>query len=154
MAPEVELALYFADRAQHLREVILPALEKGWIVISDRFTDSTLAYQGSARGLSRKLIRSLDKAMTGGFRPRFTVLLDLTAEEGLKRAICRNRRSQRGRKEGRFEAERLEFHRQVRKGYLQIARQEHHRYIVVPAGDDRLDIHEEIWERLVPQFVD
>ncbi len=154
MVPTVELALYFAYRAQHLREVIWPTLEKGWIVISDRFTDSTLAYQGFARGLSRKLILSLDKAMTGGFRPRFTVLLDFRAEEGLKRARSRNRRSQKGRKEGRLERERLESHDRVRKGYLQIARQEQRRYIVVPAEGDRRDIHEEIWKRLAPRIGD
>ena len=70
------MALYFSDRAQHLREVIWPALDEGKYVICDRFTDSTLAYQGYARGIPRRLIRSLDRIMTGEYRPRFTVLLE------------------------------------------------------------------------------
>ena len=152
MAPEVELALYFADRAQHLREVVWPALEEGRIVITDRFTDSSIVYQGFARGLSRRMIRSFDQLMTGGARPRFTVLLDLKPEDGLRRARVRNERTRRGRTQGRFELERLEFHRRVRKGYLHLARQEKRRYIVVPAQGDRLQIHEEIWKRLAPRI--
>ena len=152
MAPEVELALYFADRGQHLREVIWPALDEGRIVITDRFTDSSIAYQGFARGLSRRLIRSFDQLMTGGARPRVTVLLDLKPEDGLRRARVRNERTRRSRTQGRFELERLEFHRRVRKGYLQLARQEKWRYIVVPAVGERLQIHEEIWKRLSPRI--
>ena len=152
MAPEVELALYFADRAQHLKEVIWPALEEGRIVITDRFTDSSIAYQGFARGLSRRLIHSLDRLMTGGFRPRFTVLLDLRPEHGLRRARVRNQQTRRSRTQGRFELERLEFHRRVRKAYLQLARQERRRYIVVPAQGNRFQIHEEIWKLLAPRM--
>jgi dTMP kinase len=152
MVPEVELALYFADRAQHLREVIWPALDEGRIVITDRFTDSSIAYQGFGRGLSRRLIRSFDRLMTGEFRPRYTVLLDLRPEDGLRRARVRNRRTRQSRTQGRFEQERLEFHRRVRKGYLQLARQEKRRYVVVPAKGNRLQIHEEIWERLAPRI--
>lgn len=152
MVREVELALYFADRAQHLREVIWPALAEGRVVISDRFTDSTLAYQGRGRGISLKLIRSLDRLMTGGFRPRLTVLLDLPADEGLRRARGRNRTLPRGGSEGRFEQERLDFHRRVRLGYLQIARRERRRYIVVPARGTRRVIHEEIWKRVASRI--
>ncbi len=148
MAPEVEMALYFADRAQHLREVIWPALEDGKIVISDRFTDSTIVYQGYARGISRRMIRSLDRVMTGEYRPRYTLLLDFAAEDGLRRAQARNRRSKTGRGEARFEEERLDFHRRVRKAYLQMARKEPERYIVVPAKGSRKEIHEEVWKRL------
>lgn len=152
MVPEVEMALYFADRSQHLREVIWPALEAGRIVICDRFTDSTLAYQGHARGIARRLIHSLDRIMTGGYRPRFTVLLDLPVERGLRRARGRNRRSQRERGEGRFEQERLQFHRRVRQAYLQMARREPERFTVVPSRGSRQDIHEEIWMRLAPRM--
>jgi dTMP kinase len=152
MAPEVEMALYFADRAQHLREVIWPALEAGKIVISDRFTDSSIVYQGYARGLPRALIRSLDRIMTGEYRPRFTILLDLPVEQGLKRARGRNRKSPKSRSEGRFEAERLAFHRRVRDGYLRMARRERQRYIVVPAKGDRRQLHEEIWNELAPRL--
>ena len=154
MAPEVELALYFADRAQHLRQVVWPALQEGRIVISDRFTDSTIAYQGYGRGLSRRFIRTLDHAMTGEFRPHYTVLLDLPAEDGLQRARSRNRRERSSRRAGRFEAERLEFHRRVRKGYLQLAKQESSRYIVVSAKGEREEVHERIVERLAPKLPD
>ena len=152
MVPEVELALYFADRAQHLREVIWPALEGGRIVITDRFTDSSIAYQGYGRGLSRRMIRSFDQLMTGGARPRYTVLLDLKPEDGLRRARVRNERTRRSRTQGRFELERLEFHRRVRKGYFQLARQAKRRYIVVPAMGEPLQVHQGIWERLAPRL--
>jgi dTMP kinase len=152
MAPEVEMALYFADRAQHLREVIWPALGEGKYVICDRFTDSTLAYQGYARGIPRRLVRSLDRIMTGEYRPRFTVLLDLPVEEGLKRARGRNRRSKKGRSEARFEEERTEFHTRVRRAYLQMARKEPDRYVVVAAGGNRRTTHDEVWKRLAPRM--
>ena len=152
MVPEVEMALYFADRAQHLREVIWPALDEGKIVISDRFTDSTIAYQGCARGLSRRMIRSLDRVMTGEYRPRYTILLDLTVEHGLKRARGRNKRNQKDQGEGRFEQERNEFHRRVRKAYFQLARKEPERYIVVPAEGSRQAIQQKIWDRLAPRM--
>jgi dTMP kinase len=153
MAPEVEMALYFADRGQHLREVIWPALEDGKIVISDRFVDSSIVYQGYARGISRRLIRSLDRVMTGEYRPRFTLLLDFAVEDGLKRARARNRRSKTGRGEARFEEERLEFHRRVRNAYLQMARKEPERYIVVPAKGSRKELHEELWKRLSDRMI-
>ena len=152
MVPEVEMALYFADRAQHLREVVWPALDDGKIVICDRFTDSTIAYQGYARGLSRRLIRSLDRVMTGEYRPRFTILLDLPVEHGLKRARGRNKRNQKDRGEGRFEQERNEFHRRVRSAYFRMARKEPKRYIVVPAEGSRQTIQQEIWNRLAPRM--
>ena len=152
MVPEVEMALYFADRAQHLREVVWPALDDGKIVICDRFTDSTIAYQGYARGLSRRLIRSLDRVMTGEYRPRFTILLDLPVEHGLKRARGRNKRNQKDRGEGRFEQERNEFHRRVRSAYFRMARKEPKRYIVVPAEGSRQTIQQEIWDRLAPRM--
>ena len=152
MAPEVEMALYFADRAQHLREVIWPALDEGKYVICDRFTDSTLAYQGYARGIPRRLIRSLDRVMTGEYRPRFTVLLDLPVEDGLKRARGRNLRSKKGRREARFEKERLEFHKRVRRAYLQMARKEPDRFVTVAAEGNRSKIHEEVWKQLAPRM--
>ena len=90
--------------------------------------------------------------MTGEYRPRFTILLDLPVEQGLKRARGRNRKSPKSRKEGRFEAERLAFHRRVREGYLRMARRERQRYIVVPAQGDRRQLHEEIWSELAPRL--
>jgi dTMP kinase len=149
MCPETELGLYFSDRAQHLREVVWPALHSGKIVVSDRFTDSTLAYQGYGRGLSLPLIRRLDRIMTGGFRPDVTVLLDLTAATGLSRARRRNRESESHRKEGRFEIETLGFHERVRGGYLELARREPGRFLLVPAEGSPAKVHEAVWARLL-----
>ena len=148
MCPETELGLYFSDRAQHLRETVWPALDRGRIVVCDRFTDSTLAYQGYGRGLSLRLIRSLDRVMTGGFRPDVTLLLDLNVEEGLSRARRRNRGSAAHRKEGRFEEEELAFHERVRSGYFRLARREPARFLVVEALGKPQDVHERIWRAL------
>lgn len=148
MSPEAELGLYFSDRAQHLREVIWPALEAGRIVVCDRYTDSTLAYQGYGRGLSLRLIRSLDRIMTGGFRPDVTLLLDVSAAYGLSRARRRNRGQSALRKEARFESETLAFHERVRRGYLQMARREPERFLVLSAEGPRSRVHEEVWARL------
>jgi len=149
MCPETELGLYFSDRAQHLREVVWPALSEGKIVVSDRFTDSTLAYQGYGRGLSLGLIRRLDRIMTGGFRPDVTVLLDLAAEKGLSRARRRNREKESFRREGRFEIEALEFHERVRRGYLTLARREPGRFVLVPVEGAPAKVHESVWARLL-----
>lgn len=148
MSPETELGLYFSDRAQHLREVVWPALEAGRVVVCDRFTDSTLAYQGYGRGLPLRLIRSLDRVMTGEFRPTVTLLLDIPAEEGLRRALRRNRQSAAHRKEGRFEEEALAFHDRVRKGYLKMARREPDRYVTVNAEGTMKDVHDSLWAAL------
>lgn len=148
MAPEVELGLYFSDRAQHLRELIWPALDRGRIVVCDRFTDSTLAYQGYGRGIPLRRIRALDRILTGGFRPDLTLLLDLPPEEGLLRARERNRSHALAR-EGRFEEEELRFHERVRRGYLRMARREPERYLVLPAEGPRSRVHELLWERVI-----
>jgi dTMP kinase len=148
MCPETELGLYFSDRAQHLREVVWPGLKSGKIVVSDRFTDSTLAYQGYGRGLPLPLIRRLDRIMTGGFRPDLTILLDLAAEKGLTRARRRHREKEALRKEGRFEIEALAFHELVRRGYLELARREPGRFALVPANGSPAQVHEAVWARL------
>jgi dTMP kinase len=145
MCPETELSLYFSDRAQHLRQVVRPALEAGSIVVCDRFTDSTLAYQGYGRGLSLRLIGSLDRIMTGAFRPDLTILLDVSAEKGLGRARRRNRAEAAERKEGRFEREALQFHERVRRGYLEMARRSPHRFVVVTAEGNPRSVHELVW---------
>lgn len=149
MCPETELGLYFSDRAQHLREVVWPGLESGKIVVSDRFTDSTLAYQGHGRGLPIALIRRLDRIMTGGFRPDVTILLDLPADKGLLRARRRHREKRELRKEGRFEIEALAFHERVRRGYLELARREAGRFVLVPVEGSPGQVHEAVWARLV-----
>ena len=118
--PWCELLLYLADRHQHLKEVVEPALERGLAVLSDRYQDATRAYQGAARGIPLEEIEKLNRLL--GIRESDkTILLDLDPEEGLSRARARNRASAAAAAEGRFEAEDLEFHRKVRQAYLDLA---------------------------------
>ncbi len=118
--PICELLLYLADRCQHLKEVIEPALQKGRVVLSDRYHDATRAYQGAARGIPEPDVEKLRKLL--GIRdPDKTILLDLPVEEGLGRARMRNRNSPAAAAEGRFEAENMQFHARVRESYLQLA---------------------------------
>ena len=131
--PKAELLLYAAGRAQHLEELIRPELEEGKVVLCDRFSDATLAYQGYGRGLDLEMIRTLDRIVTGGMRPDLTILLDIDAAVGLARA--RGRNSSRGlNAEARFENEDIAFHARVRQGYLSLAKQEPGRYRVVDAS--------------------
>lgn len=119
LVPRAELLLYAAARAQHVEEVIAPALRAGRIVLCDRFTDATLAYQGFGRGLDRELIDTLNRLAAGSLSPDLTLLLDMPAEDGLRRARFRN--AEGDDSEGRFEREALPFHRRVREGYLALA---------------------------------
>jgi dTMP kinase len=128
-----ELLLYAASRAQHLTEVIRPALKAGRIVLCDRFSDATLAYQGYGRGLDREMIRTLDRMVTGEMRPDLTLLLDIDTTTGLARAHGRN--SSRGLEgEARFENEDVAFHTRVRQGYRALAEEEPDRIRVVDAS--------------------
>ncbi len=124
MAPAAELLLFFADRAQHVAEVIRPALAQGKQVISDRYTDSSLAYQGYGRGVRLDLILAMHEVATGGLWPSLTLLLDLPVEEGLGRVAARGGHD-------RLEAEVLEFHERVRRGYLEMAGRQPERWVVV-----------------------
>ncbi len=132
IVPLTELLLYAAARAQHVQEVIAPVLEKGGIVLCDRFTDATIAYQGYGRKLDLAVISRLNELATAGIRPDLTILLDCKPETGLKRAISRIN-STTGAREERFELESLQFHKSVRDGYLGLARQEPGRFVVVNA---------------------
>ncbi len=130
--PTAELLLYAASRAQHLHELILPALADGMTVLCDRFSDATLAYQGYGRGLDIEMIRSLDRIVTAGMRPDLTLLFDIEAAAGIARA--RGRNNSRGLEaEARFENEELAFHDRVRRGYLILAAQEPDRIRIVDA---------------------
>lgn len=120
LASRAELLLYAAARAQHVDEVIRPALLSGQTVLCDRFTDATLAYQGSGRGLDRALIENLNRLAADGLRPDLTLLLDLPPERGLARARRRNTDLSLTN-EDRFEREALPFHQRVRDGYRQLA---------------------------------
>jgi dTMP kinase len=133
LVPAAELLLYAAARAQHLEELIRPELEAGKIVLCDRFSDATLAYQGYGRGLDREMIKTFDRLVTGGIRPDLTVLLDIDAEAGVSRA--RGRNNKLGLEaEARFENEEVAFHDRVRQGYLALARAEPDRFRLVDAS--------------------
>ena len=130
IVPLSELFLYEAARAQHLKEVIEPILKKGGVVLCDRFSDATIAYQGFGRKIELELIKRLNHLATRGRKPDVTFLLDCPSVLGLQRAVLRNQR-QRKAKEERFEREKIQFHHRVRKGYRWIAKKEPHRVKVV-----------------------
>jgi dTMP kinase len=133
-SPQAELLLFLADRAQHVREVLLPALAGGSVVLCDRYADSTLAYQGHGRGLPLDRLLSLNEFATGGLWPDLTLLFDLPPRVGLARAEKRNLKDGTDLIEGRFDAERLNFHERVREGYLRLAETFPERYALVDAS--------------------
>lgn len=143
MVPLAELLLYAAARAQHVSEVIAPALDAGCIVLCDRYTDATIAYQGCGRRLDRAVIDQLNLLATAGVRPDMTLLLDCPAETGLSRAFSRINGIS-GAREERFELESLQFHQRVRDGYLEQARLEPGRFVVIDASAGISDTEEAI----------
>ena len=132
IAPLTELFLYEASRAQHMAEIIMPALRDGKIVVCDRFTDATVAYQGYGRLLDKNVIRRLNTIATQGRVPDLTIILDVPVETGLRRARRLAKDSAAGG--DRIERESAAFHRRVKRGYLEIARGEPKRVKVVRAG--------------------
>ncbi len=135
-----ELYLFLADRAQHVAEVIRPALEAGQIVLCDRYTDSTLAYQGYGRGLDPEKLRRINEMATGGLVPDLTLLMDLPVGLGLERAGLRNQRLGTVLSEGRFDAESMDFHERVRQGYLALAEEEPQRIACINAEQRPEDV--------------
>ncbi|MBU5613194.1 dTMP kinase [Geomonas azotofigens] len=135
ITPLAELLLYAAARAQHVQEVIVPALERGETVLCDRFTDATVAYQGHGRELDLDVIRQLNELATGGVRPDLTVLIDCPVQVGLSRALSRIEATS-GAREERFELESVRFHERVREGYLSLARACPERFVVVDGSGD------------------
>jgi len=133
MSPEAEVLLFFADRAQHVAEVIRPALAAGRTVISTRYVDTSLAYQGYGRGLDLDRIRSVAVLATGGLRPDLTLFFDLPLEVGLARVVRRGVRD-------RLESEVREFHERVRNGYLKLAAAEPDRWIRIDASGSEADV--------------
>ncbi len=138
LQPLPELLLYFASRAQNLAEVIRPALEAGKVVIADRFTDATLAYQGYGRGLGAETVRAIDAVACGGMEPDLTFWLDLDPEVGLRRALSRESAVD----ESRMEREDLDFRRKVREGYLRIHQANPKRVKRIDASGDQTQVFE------------
>ena len=133
IAPEAEMALMFADRAQSLREVILPALARGSIVLCDRYTDSSEAYQGAGRGLGSERILAMHRAVCNDIQPGLTILLLPPLQSSLYRARRRNERHalKHGTDENRFEREGDDFYTRVHEQYCEIARREEKRVVVI-----------------------
>jgi len=127
MDARTEILLYSASRAQHVAQQIQPALAGGQVVVSDRYADSTLAYQGYGRGLDLDTLRKITEFATGGLTPDLTLYLDITPKEGLER------RQLGGGEWNRLDAEALEFHQRVRSGYLELIEQEPERWVAVDA---------------------
>lgn len=140
LSSRAELYLFLADRAQHVAEVIRPALEAGQTVLCDRYADSTLAYQGYGRGLDPEHLRRINDMATGGLMPDLTLLLDLPVHCGLERAGLRNREEGTVLSEGRFDAESLEFHERVRQGFRSLAAEEPERFAIIDAAQPPEDV--------------
>jgi dTMP kinase len=145
MVPMAELMLYAADRAQHVQEVVMPALAQGTIVVCDRFGDSTLAYQGYGRGLDLTLLRALNEMATGGLRPDLTLLLDLPSEIGLERVA-------KARAIDRLEDEAIAFHHRLRDGYLALAAAEPDRFAITDATASPDAVHAALVAAVAPHL--
>jgi len=150
-SPLSEMFLYMAARAQLVKELIVPALNHNTVVISDRYVDSTIAYQGYARGIDISLIERLNQITTNGRMPHLTVLLDIDPEIGLHRISSKPLRFVSNGKD-RLEGEPLDFHRQVRKGYLILAKREKDRFFVVNGRLGKEEIHKLIRQELVRRY--
>jgi len=140
VSPLTELLMFNASRAQLITEVILPPLESGKVVICDRYTDSTAAYQSYGRGLSLELVKAINNVATQGLNPSLTVLLDISAEDGLAR--------KEDKRHDRFEQEDIIFHHRVREGYRKLAVSEPKRWLVVDASQSKTKISQIIWQRV------
>jgi dTMP kinase len=139
-SPQAELLAFTIARAQLVDEIILPKLNAGFIVICDRYADSTTAYQGYGRCLDLKLVEMSNNIATQGLKPELTVLLDIEPQTGLARKFGASRKA--------FEKELLEFHERVRNGYLELAKNEPNRWLVMNATNDEEDIADAIWQRV------
>ena len=153
MVPLAELLLYAAARAQHVAEVIVPALESGAIVLCDRFTDATVAYQHGGRGIDRTTIDALNTLACHSVRPDLTVLMDCDVATGLARAKNRIEMSS-GPREERFELETLAFHQRVRDRYLQSAADETGRFLTVSASGTIDEISDRIAAQVLERLKD
>jgi dTMP kinase len=156
LSPLAEMALMFASRAQHIAEVIDPGVAAGNIVLCDRFTDSTEAYQGSGRRLGSEAVRELHRVLCGNLQPDMTILLDSNPHASLNRARRRNKRDSksggRGHDENRFEQETRAFFGRVREGFAAIAKREPGRVVTVDARGTPGQTQQQIWELVVKRL--
>jgi dTMP kinase len=148
--PLAELLLFAADRAQHVRALVRPALASGHVVLSDRYADATVAYQGAGRGFPPQTIAEVVHLATDGLRPDLTLIFDLNVDESRRRA---QRRARRGEAHDRLDLEALDFHSRVRDCYLQIAADEPDRVRVVDANGSVEDTHAAVMAVVLP-FID
>lgn len=144
--PLTETLLLFAARADHIARTIKPALASGKWVISDRFTDSTYAYQGAGRGMDRETIRRIETISVADFRPNLTLILDLPAAIGLERANARRSG------ENRFEGFDAQFHEKLRQAFMDIARRNGDRCFLLDASGSEDDVAELIWQTVAKRF--
>jgi dTMP kinase len=151
LAPTAELLLMFAARAQNVDQWILPALSQGKVVLSDRWTDSTIAYQGYGRGLGADVVLDVDRIACRGLVPNLTICIDIDPLVGLARA--RARASETRDIETRMEQEELAFFRRVRDGYAQIANDESRRFRIIDGDREPSTIAEEVWATVEPVLV-
>jgi dTMP kinase len=140
ISPLTELLLFNASRTQLIDETIRPSLKRGMAVICDRYTDSTIAYQSYGRGLSSEMVTSINNTATQGLNPNLTVLLDISAEEGLAR--------KKAKKQDRIEQENFAFHQRVREGYLKLAAGDPERWLVLDATQSKESVSQTIWQRV------
>ncbi|MEZ7892372.1 MAG: dTMP kinase [Candidatus Wallbacteria bacterium] len=144
MTPECEMFLYAASRSQHVREIIVPKIESGGIVICDRFTDSSIAYQGFGRELGYDRVSEIQKIATGGVMPDLTIMLDIETEIGLERTFNKRNPNKIESSADRIELENITFHKKVRDGYLKLASMFPERIKVLNANEDPKAIFEKI----------
>ncbi len=152
MCAEAEAFLFCAARAQHVREIIMPALNQNKTVLCDRFSDATYAYQGNARGLNPEFIKVINDYSSMGLKPNLTLLFDLPVEVGLKRATDRDNLLLDSSFSDRFEKESLNFHNKVREGYLNILKSEPGRFRLIDATRDVDTIQQEVL-RHITEFI-
>jgi dTMP kinase len=138
-----ELLLYEAARAQHVSQVILPLLKRSGVILCDRFSDASIAYQGHGRKIDPGLVALLNQVASKGVRPDLTFLLDCPSNMGLKRALRRDRKK-RSNRQDRFEREKIQFHHRVREGYLSLAKEEPHRVKVIDTREGEEKVFEKI----------
>ena len=144
LSPTTEILLYFASRAQNVDEWIVPALERGEIVLSDRFTDSSLVYQGAGRNLGAETVAALERIACRGLKPHLTLLVDVDAEASLGRARARNAAAPHC--ETRLDDESIEFHKRVWEAYRELARNQPERVKIVDGRADLDTIERAVWE--------